>query len=257
VFDAVVWGLVQGLTEFLPISSSGHLVLVPAFLAEVGVDVGDPDLAITAVLHLGTLLAVIAYYRADILGILRAPREPRNRRLVFLVAVGMIPALIGLPLRDFLGDVAESPRVVGLALIVTGLILVVGSRWASGNRRLESGRTSDALIVGCAQALALIPGISRSGSTITAALLRGFDRTEAARYSFLLAMPAIAGGGLISLWDVADTSVDLGPVIVGAVVAAISGYAAIAVLIRLLVSKGLGPFVGYCLVVGTAALVFL
>ncbi|MEX1005293.1 MAG: undecaprenyl-diphosphate phosphatase [Acidimicrobiia bacterium] len=257
MFDAVVWGLVQGLTEFLPISSSGHLVLVPAFLAEVGIDVGNPDLAITAVLHLGTLLAVLAYYRVDILGILRAPREPRNRRLVFLVALGTIPALIGLPLREVLEDIEESPRLVGLALIGTGLILAVGARWGFGSRRLETGRTADALFVGCAQALALLPGISRSGSTITAALLRGFDRAEAARYSFLLAMPAIAGGGLISLLDVAGTSVDLGPVIVGTVVAAVSGYAAIALLIRLLVARGLGPFVGYCLVVGAAALVFL
>ena len=257
MFDAVVWGLVQGLTEFLPISSSGHLVLVPAFLARVGVDVGDPDLAITAVLHLGTLLAVLAYYRADLLGILRAPREPRNRRLVFLVVVGTIPALVGLPLRDVLGEIEERPRLVGIALIVTGLILAAGARWASGSRRLETGRTSDAIIVGCAQALALVPGVSRSGSSITAALLRGFDRAEAARYSFLLAMPAIAGGGLISLLEVAGTSIDVGPVIVGTVVAAVSGYAAIAVLIRLLVARGLGPFVGYCLVVGTAAIVVL
>lgn len=254
MLDAVVWGLVQGLTEFLPISSSGHLVLVPAFLAEVGIDVGNPDLAITAVLHLGTLLAVLAYYRSDILGVLRSPREPRNRRLVFLVAVGTIPALIGLPLRDVLGDIEENPRLVGAALVGTGLILAAGARWASGNRRLESGRLADALIVGGAQAVALIPGISRSGVTITGSLLRGFDRTEAARYSFLLALPAIAGGGLISLLDVADTSIDLGPVIVGMVVAAISGYAAIAGLIRLLVSRGLGPFVGYCLLVGTAAI---
>ena len=254
MLDAVVWGLVQGLTEFLPISSSGHLVLVPAFLAEVGIDVGNPDLAITAVLHLGTLLAVLAYYRSDIRGVLRSPREPRNRRLVFLVAVGTIPALIGLPLRDVLGDIEENPRLVGAALVSTGLILAAGARWASGNRHLESGRLADALIVGGAQAVALIPGISRSGVTITASLLRGFDRTEAARYSFLLALPAIAGGGLISLLDVADTSIDLGPVIVGMVVAAISGYAAIAGLIRLLVSRGLGPFVGYCLLVGTAAI---
>lgn len=257
MLDAFVWGLVQGLTEFLPISSSGHLVLVPAFLAEVGIDVGNPDLAITAVLHLGTLLAVLAYYRADILGVLRRPTDPRSKRLIFLVAVGTIPALVGLPLRDVLGEIEESPRLVGMALVGTGLILLVGSRWAHGQRRLGSGRTADAVAVGCAQALALIPGVSRSGSTITAALMRGFDRQEAARYSFLLAIPAIAGGGLISLIDVAGESIDIGPVIVGVVVAAVSGYVAISFLIRLLVSRGLGPFVGYCLVVGTAAIVVL
>lgn len=257
MLDAVVWGFVQGLTEFLPISSSGHLVLVPAFLAEVGIDVGDPNLAITAVLHLGTLLAVMAYYRADIVRVVTAPTDPLSKRLVFLVTLGTIPALIGLPLRDWLGRIEENPRLVGGALIATGLILAAGSRWADGTRRLVGGRTLDAVVVGCAQALALVPGISRSGSTITAGLLRGFDREEAARYSFLLAMPAIAGGGLISLLDVADTSIEMGPVLVGMAVAAVSGYAAIAVLIRLLVSRGFGPFVGYCLVVGTAAIVLL
>ncbi|MEX2278549.1 MAG: undecaprenyl-diphosphate phosphatase [Acidimicrobiia bacterium] len=257
MLDAFVWGLVQGLTEFLPISSSGHLVLVPAFLSEVGIDVGDPDLAITAVLHLGTLLAVLAYYRSDILDVLRRPTDTRSRRLIFLVTIGTIPALVGLPLRGVLGEFEESPRLVGMALVATGLILLVGSRWADGQRRLESGRTMDAVAVGCAQALALVPGISRSGSTITAALMRGFDRQEAARYSFLLAIPAIAGGGLISLIDVAGTSISPGPVIVGVVVAAVAGYAAISFLIRLLVSRGLGPFVGYCLVVGTAAIAFL
>lgn len=257
MLDAVVWGFVQGLTEFLPISSSGHLVLVPAFLAEVGIDVGDPNLAITAVLHLGTLLAVMAYYRADIVRVVTAPTDPLSKRLVFLVTLGTIPALIGLPLRDWLGQIEENPRLVGGALIATGLILAAGSRWADGTRRLDGARTLDAVVVGCAQALALVPGISRSGSTITAGLLRGFDREEAARYSFLLAMPAIAGGGLISLLEVADTSIEMGPVLAGMAVAAVSGYAAIAVLIRLLVSRGFGPFAGYCLVVGTAAIVLL
>lgn len=257
MLDAVVWGLVQGLTEFLPISSSGHLVLLPAFLSRVGINVGDPDLATTAVLHLGTLLAVLAYYRTDILRVLEAPADPRSRRIVFLVALGSIPALIGLPLRGVLGQIEENPTLVGVALIVTGLILAVGSRWTDGDRRLESGTTRDAIAIGLAQALALVPGISRSGSTITAGLMAGFDREEAAKFSFLLAIPAIAGGGLISLLDVTASSVAMGPVLVGLVVAAVSGYAAIAILIRLLVSRGLGPFVGYCLVVGIAAVILL
>ncbi|HVR32898.1 MAG TPA: undecaprenyl-diphosphate phosphatase [Acidimicrobiia bacterium] len=257
MLDAVVWGLVQGLTEFLPISSSGHLVLLPAFLSRAGIDVGDPDLATTAVLHLGTLLAVLAYYRTDILGILKAPNDPRSRRLVFLIALGSVPALIGLPLRGVLGQIEENPTLVGVALIATGLILAVGSRWTDGDRRLESGTARDAIAVGLAQALALVPGISRSGSTITAGLMAGFDREEAARFSFLLAIPAIAGGGLISLLDVTATSVAMGPVLVGLLVAAVAGYAAIAVLIRLLVSRGFGPFVSYCLVVGAAAVIIL
>lgn len=256
MFDAAIWGLIQGLTEFLPVSSSGHLVLIPAFLSEVGIDIGNPDLAVTAVLHLGSLLAVLAYYRSDIVELLRAPRAPRSRRLISLVTLGTVPALIGLPLRGPLGAFEESPTLVGGALIVTGLILAIGSR-RSGTRRLEQGTSRDAWSVGAAQALALIPGISRSGSTITAGLLRGFDREEAARYSFLLAMPAIAGGGLISLIDVAATDVDLGAVLLGTAVAAVSGYAAIAFLIRLLVSRGFGPFVAYCATVGTAAVLVL
>lgn len=256
MLDAAIWGLIQGLTEFLPVSSSGHLVLVPAFLAKVGIDVGNPDLAVTAVLHLGTLLAVLAYYRQDILGVLQSPAAPHSRRLLLLVTVGTIPALIGLPLRGPLGDFEENPTLVGGALIVTGIILAIGSRKA-GLRRLDEGTWKDAVGVGLAQALALVPGISRSGSTITAGLLRGFDREEAARFSFLLAIPAIAGGGLLSLLDVADTNVDLGAVLVGAIVAAVSGYAAIAFLIRLLISRGFGLFVGYCVTVGMVAVVVL
>lgn len=257
MLDAVTWGLVQGLTEFLPISSSGHLVLIPAFLSKAGVDIGDPDLATTAVLHLGTLLAVLVYYRADILGILRRPTAPRSRTLIFLVGLGTIPALVGLPLRDTLEQIEGNPPLVGGALIATGLILAIGSRWRAGSRRLETGRWTDAIAVGLAQALALVPGVSRSGSTITAGLMRGFDREEAARFSFLLAIPAIAGGGLLSLLEVADTSIAMGPVLVGLVTAAVSGYFAITALIRLLVSRGLGPFVSYCVVVGSAAVVLL
>lgn len=256
MLDAAIWGLIQGLTEFLPVSSSGHLVLVPAFLDQLGIDIGDPDLAVTAVLHLGTLLAVLAYYRNDILGVVKAPSAPRSRQLVFLVTLGTVPALIGLPLRGPLGEFEENVTLVGAALIVTGVILAIGSRRA-GRRLLEEGTWRDAALVGVAQAFALIPGISRSGSTITAGLLRGFDREEAARFSFLLAIPAIAGGGLISLLDVAGTSVDLGAILVGALVAALSGYAAIAFLIRLLVSRGFGPFVGYCMVVGAIAVAVL
>jgi undecaprenyl-diphosphatase len=173
------------------------------------------------------------------------------------VGLGTIPALVGLPLRDTLEQIEGNPRLVGGALIATGLILAIGSRWSAGSRRLETGRWTDAIAVGLAQALALVPGVSRSGSTITAGLMRGFDREEAARFSFLLAIPAIAGGGLLSLLEVANTSIAMGPVLVGLFTAAVSGYFAITALIRLLVSRGLGPFVTYCVVVGTAAVVFL
>ncbi len=257
MLDAVVWGLVQGLTEFLPVSSSGHLVLVPAFLARAGLDIGEPSLAMSAVLHLGTLLAVIAYYWTDLARVLRAPLDPRSRRLVLLLAIGSVPAVIGLPLRDTLDTIGQNPQLVGVALVVTGAILFVGTRHGGGDRLLRDGTVGDAVAVGLAQALALVPGISRSGSTITAGLLRGFDRREAARFSFLLAIPAIAGGGLISVLDVSRESVAAGPILMGLLVAAVTGYAAIAVLIRLLVARGFGPFVWYCATVGIAAIVLL
>jgi undecaprenyl-diphosphatase len=150
-----------------------------------------------------------------------------------------------------------SPRIVGIALAATGLILAIGNRSADGDRRLEAGTPRDAVMIGLAQATALVPGISRSGATISAALLRGFDRAEAARFSFLLAVPAIAGGGLISLLDVSAATADVGSLAVGLFVAAVTGYAAIAGLIRLLVARGFGPFVWYCLAVGLAAIAIL
>jgi undecaprenyl-diphosphatase len=257
VLDAIVWGLVQGLTEFLPVSSSGHLVLVPAFLSRLGVDIGDPGLAMSAVLHLGTLMAVVVYYRSDLLRVVRSPLDPYSRRLVLLLAIGTVPAVLGLPLRDTLETIEQTPRLVGVALIGTALILLVGNWRGGGAKSLADGRLRDAVVIGLAQALALIPGISRSGSTITAGLLCDFKWEEAARFSFLLAIPAIAGGGLISLLEVSGGDAEAGPIVVGLVVAAVTGYAAITGLIRLLVARGFGPFVWYCLAVGVTALVLL
>lgn len=257
MLDAIVWGLVQGLSEFLPVSSSGHLVLVPAFLDLVGIDVGNPDLATSAVLHLGTLLAVLAYYRLDLVRVLRSPTDPRSRHLMAMLAIGTVPAMIGLPLRSTLERIEETPRLVAGALLVTALILFVGTLARRGTRRLEDLRPRDALMIGLAQAVALVPGVSRSGSTITGALLRGLDRAEAARFSFLLAVPAIAGGGLLSLLDVSGSEVGAGAIAAGLITAALSGYLAIAALVRLLVRRGFSPFVWYCAAVGVLGLVVL
>ena len=257
MFDAIIWGLIQGLTEFLPISSSGHLVLVPALLAEAGIDIGEPSLTVSAVLHLGTLLAVVIFYRSDLVRLTHVRRDPQARRTLGVLALGTIPAVIGLPLRSGLESIEQNPPVVAGALIVTGLVLVVAERLPRGTRDLEAARASDAILVGVAQAFALIPGISRSGSTITMATARGFDRVEAARFSFLLAIPTIAGGGLLSLLELDGGDGSAGAIFLGFVVAAISGYAAIAVLLRLITTRGFLPFAAYCFIVGALALIVL
>lgn len=257
MIEAILWGLVQGLTEFLPVSSSGHLVLVPAFLSELGWDVSKPELAVSAVLHLGTLIAVLVYYRYDLGRLLRSAKDPDARRVLGLLALGTIPALIGLPLKNTLDELEERPTLVAGALIVTGIVLLAGSRVRPKSSTLETRRPLDALIVGVAQAMALMPGISRSGMTITAGVMRDLDRAEAARFSFLLAVPTIAGGGLLSLLDLSATDVEFGSILVGLLVSAVSGYLAIAWLLRVLARTGFLPFAVYCLVVGAIGLVVL
>ena len=252
MFEAVLWGLVQGLTEFLPISSSGHLVLVPAF---VGVD--QPDLATSAVLHLGTLAAVVAFYRRDLLKLTRFRREPDARRILALLAIGTVPAVIGVFVEDQIGSLQEDTTAVALALLVTGVVLVVSGWFMSGRLSLERLPLKDGFLIGVAQAIALIPGISRSGMTIAAGLSRNLERTEAARFSFLLAVPAIAGAGLLQGLELIGAGGFGAEVWVGMVVAAVSGYLAIAVLLRALNRFGLRPFALYCFAVGIIALILL
>jgi undecaprenyl-diphosphatase len=257
VLAAIIWGLVQGLTEFLPISSSGHLVIVPAFLESLGMDVSTPSLAVSAVLHLGTLVAVLIYFRDDVMSVLRMRRDPAGRRIALLVGIGTIPAVAGLLVEDQIESLQENVTFVGYALIGTGVILVIGQLLARGARRLLDGRIPDAIVVGLAQALALIPGISRSGVTITAGNGRHFEPAEAARFSFLLGIPAIAGAGLISIPEVvAAGGLDL-EMLVGLVVAGVSGYLAIAILLAALRNVGLFPFAIYCFVVGGLTVAFL
>jgi undecaprenyl-diphosphatase len=257
VLAAVIWGLVQGLTEFLPISSSGHLVVVPEFLSAIGLEMSPPTLAVSAVLHLGTLLAVLVYFRDDVMSVLQMRRRPAGRKIALLVGIGTIPAVIGLPLKDEIESIQENVTYVGIALIATGLILVIGQRLARGMRQLIEGRAPDAIVVGIAQAIALIPGISRSGATIAAGIGRGLQPVEAARFSFLLGIPAIAGAGVVSLPDVfAEGEVGL-ELLVGLLVAALSGYLAIALLLRALRRVGLLPFAIYCFIVGGLTVLFL
>lgn len=254
---AIIWGLVQGLTEFLPISSSGHLVIIPEFLDQLGMDIQPPSLAVSAVLHLGTLIAVLVYFWGDVMKVVRFRTEPEGRKIALLVFVGTIPALVGLPLESGLETLQENVTYVGIALIATGGVLVIGQLLARGVRLLPEGNVPDAIVVGIAQAFALIPGISRSGMTISAGNGRGFDPREAARFSFLLGIPAIAGAGLVSLPDLFDSGEFGLDLVVGMLVAAVSGYLAIAFLLGSIRRIGLLPFAVYCFIVGGLTVVFL
>jgi undecaprenyl-diphosphatase len=250
MLEAAFWGLIQGLTEFLPISSSGHLVLVPALLGQ-----DPPDLATSAMLHLGTLLAVLIYFRREVREVLTFTE--RGRRLLLLVLVGTIPAaVLGFALEKQFEWLNDRPRGVALALLLTGIVLF-STRWLPLGRRTSDEVTmKDSIIIGLGQAVALIPGVSRSGSTISTGLLRGFTHAEAARYSFLLGIPAIAGAGLFEGRDLLDSGMGVGAdILVGVVVAAIAGYAAIAFLLRLIGKSGLAPFGVYCVIAAIVALI--
>ncbi|MEA2024986.1 MAG: undecaprenyl-diphosphate phosphatase [Actinomycetota bacterium] len=252
MFDAIFWGAVQGLTEFLPISSSGHLVLIPALLGREG-----PDLTTVAMLHLGTLVAVLAYYRSDLARMARFDRPAR--RMITIIVIGTIPAVVfGLAFESKLDELTERPTVVAVMLIVTGVTLMATTLLRRGRRTAEELSPTDAGIIGLAQSLALIPGISRSGMTISAGLARGMDRVEAARFAFLLGIPVIAGAGLLSVAKaVSDGSGITVSTIVGMVVAAVVGYWAITFLIRVLGKVGLAPFGIYCVIVGAVAVIIL
>jgi len=249
VLTAALWGLIQGLTEFLPISSSGHLVLIPALF---GFD--EPGLAASVMLHLGTLLAVLAYYRSDLARLVHLRTDPEARRILLLLVVGTIPAaLVGLTLHGPIEVIFGEPWLAAVALMATGVILLFTMLVGRGLRRLAQGRWTDGMVVGLAQAFALLPGISRSGMTIAAGMAQGFQRREAARFAFLLSIPAIAGAGLVDGLDLIRQGGFTPDLLVGMAVAAVAGYLAIAGLLRVLVRVGLAPFAAYCLIFGGIA----
>ncbi|MCI0425852.1 MAG: undecaprenyl-diphosphate phosphatase [Actinobacteria bacterium] len=257
MISAIVWGLVQGLTEFLPISSSGHLVIVPAALSKLGMEIAQPDLAVTTFLHLGTLLAVIVYFRSDVARVFRSRHDPLGRRLLMLVLIGSLPAAIGLFVEEQVERFQQSVTNVGWALVGTGLILAFGHLRRQGERTLAAGRPRDALAVGLAQALAIIPGISRSGATISAGNGRRFVPAESARFAFLLGIPAITAAGVLQLPEVIGSDALWSHLAVGFLIAAVSGYVAIAWLLRMITRVGLAPFSVYCLTIGALTVVLL
>ncbi|HKY46508.1 MAG TPA: undecaprenyl-diphosphate phosphatase [Acidimicrobiia bacterium] len=252
MLEAIIWGFVQGVTEFLPISSDGHLVLVPAFL---GID--PPDLATTAVLHLGTLAAVLAYFWKDLIALVKFRSDPDARRLLTLIVIGSLPAGLALLVVDEIERLQKSVTATAVFLITTGVVLAVASRLRKGDRTIADGRATDAVLIGFAQLSAILPGISRSGMTIATGVARGFDQVEAARFSFLLGIPAVAAAGLLELGTLLTDGGVPATAWVGVLVAAATGYGAIAFLLKMLARTGLAPYALYCVVVGVVALVVL
>jgi undecaprenyl-diphosphatase len=258
--QAIVLGFVQGATEFLPISSTAHLALVPWFFGWP-----DPGLGFDIALHLGTLVALLVFFRAEWLDLLsggvdllRGRREKPNAKLMLFIVAGTVPALIaGALLADFADNTLRKPPVIASALIVLALVLVVSERVSKRQRRLEQMTLGDALAVGCAQAVAIIPGVSRSGITITAALFRGMTREGAARFSFLLSTPIIGAAVSKAIVDGVRhgfPAVSLSSAIMGIAVSGVVGYLSIAFLIRYLGTHNTYGFVVYRIVLGIVIL---
>jgi undecaprenyl-diphosphatase len=259
-FQAIVLGIVQGLTEFLPISSSGHLRIVPAFAGWE-----DPGSAFTAVVQLGTMAAVLLYFRADLWRIttrfLRGLHDPQQRanhdyRMGWYIILGTIPiAIIGFLLRHQIKTGGRDLYVIGIALIVFSFVMLAAERYGTQRRDVEQIDRDDAWTIGFAQALALCPGVSRSGATISAGLFRGLTRTAAARYSFLLSVPAVVLSGLFELKDVGEgNGASLAPTLIATLLAFVVGYASIAWLLRFLVRHPISVFAAYRIVLGIVVL---
>ena len=266
VLEALILGITQGLTEFLPVSSSGHLVLVPEFF-----NLSTPTVGFDIVVHVATLLAVLAYFMRDVRSIVLALFAPAHmsgpevkywRRLFVWVVIGSIPAAVaGFGFARFFEGLFESTLAVGIFLLVTSGLLV-GSDLVVGRVRREplqlgKMRAADALIVGCFQALAIAPGVSRSGATIAAGVFLGFDRTTAARFAFLLSIPAILGAFLASLGGVGGgfAGASAWAYLVGAISAAVTGFLAVHLLMRLVKEHRLRLFGIYTAVLGVFVII--
>ncbi len=257
---AVVLGLIQGLTEFLPISSSAHLRILPEWFRW-----GDPGAAFTAVIQIGTELAVLIYFRKDIVRIVNgwvrslydpAWRGHEDARMGWYVIVGSLPIVVlGVLLKDVIEEDFRSLWIIGTTLIVLGLILLLAERTGKRERDLDDLSARDGVIIGFAQALALVPGVSRSGATLTAGLFLNLERAVAARYSFLLSVPAVVLSGLFELKDIGgEGGAGFGPTALATLLAFVSGYMAIAFMLRFLQTNSTVVFVVYRVVLGTLVL---
>ena len=271
---AILMGIIQGVAEFLPISSSGHLALFQQFFGMENME--EKYMMFTVMLHFGTLISVLVVYWKDVVEMIRefflgiaalagkdtGTPPPPARRMVMLIIIATLPLFVMVLLQDAVNALFASSIMVSVALLCTGCILFFSDRLARGRKTAKNAAVTDALVVGCAQAVAVIPGISRSGATISAGMLRGFDRNFAVRFSFLMSLPAVVGATLLELKDAvtapnfAEQVVPLLPVyLVGVVVSAVVGYFAIG-LVKSLADKGkFGSFAYYCWAVGALSLI--
>ena len=266
---AIVLGVVQGVAEFLPISSSGHLSLLQYFFGMT-----EPDALYNILLHFATLIAVCVVYWRDILDMITeffrgvaallshdAPRgnPPEGRRLVLLIILATLPLFLILPIEGLVEDLGANPVFVSVMLLVTGCVLFLSDKYGGGRKNVRTATVKDVLLVGVAQGMATIPGLSRSGSTISAGMALGFDRNFAVRFSFLMSLPAVLGATLLKVVKVAGAGgIDTGLLpmyLTGMVIAGVVGYFSIS-LVKLLADKGrFGRFAYYCWIVGFAALI--
>ena len=258
LFQAFVLGAVQGLTEFLPVSSSGHLFLVRYLL-----EWPEPGLAFDVALHVGTLVAVLWYFRREWIALAaaamrlvrqREARTPEERRVLFLILATIPAALGGVLLADYAETIFRHPRITAIALITLGLLLWIVDRLAPRIRTLDTMRWQDALVIGVAQIVAFVPGVSRSGATMTAGRALGFDRQTAAVFSFLMSMPIIAAALLKEAPHAFGPGEPMAPILVGITASMVSGWVAIAVLLRFLSHRSYGVFAVYRVALGLLVL---
>jgi undecaprenyl-diphosphatase len=253
VFQAIFLGLVQGLTEFLPVSSSGHLVF---FQSLFGLE--EPQLAFDVMLHLGTLLAVVVYFRTDISQILlgtwawlkgRREGEEEAKLLLWIVVASVPTGLMGILFKDWFESLFSRPKTVGLMLLVTGLLLWLTRIVKKNEKTAGKMGVIDALIIGIAQGVAIIPGISRSGATISSGLFRGLRRELAGKFSFLLSIPAIVGATLLEFREV-DLSSGIGVTFIGMAVSFFVGLFSLKLLMNIVKKGRLSHFSYYCWAIG-------
>lgn len=270
---AIILGLVQGITEFLPVSSSGHLSVLQNLLGVQELAVMEDHLFFDTLLHLATLVSICIVYRSDIVSMfkevisffkdVRHPKpedgEPKPaRRLVLMIIIATLPLLIALPFSGQVEKLYSNTMFIGFAFLVTGGILFASDRLPRGRKTEKNMTIGNALVIGACQAVATLPGISRSGTTITAGMATGLDRTFAVKFSFLMSIPAVLGANILQLFDAFEQGIDtslLLPYLVGMLVAGISGYFAIR-LIKMISQKGkFGKFCYYCFAIGLVTVV--